>query len=97
MAAVNNARGPMPADPHPRPIHHPHLHHPSSVQHSYSLSSVTDEVSITPSAPLNVTAGICAYARKRAHPFARMSALNCGCVSILKVLSYLPVFFYFQF
>ena len=82
----------MPADPHPRPIHHPH--HPTRVQHPHSLPSVTDEVSITPSALLHATAGAYAYAQKRALPSGRKSALNCGCVSIIDVLSYLPVFLF---
>ena len=33
MAAVTNARGPMPADPHPHPYHHPNLHHPPRAHH----------------------------------------------------------------
>ena len=83
----------MPAAPHLRPYHHPILHHTPHTHHPHSLPGVTDEVSITPSALLHATAGVYAYARKCALPFARTLALNCGCVSILKALGYLPVFF----
>ena len=90
----------MPADQCP-PTSTPVLstispYHPPCVQHPLSLPSVTDEVSIPPLDPLYVTAGIYAYARKRALSGARMLAFICGCASIVKNLGYLPVF-YFQF
>ena len=41
--------------------------------------------------------GVYAYTSKPALPSARTLALHCGFVSLVKILSYLPVFFYFQF
>ena len=62
-----------------------HLIHPSRAHHPNSLPSVTDEVSHS----IDLVTR-----KKRALPFARTLALNCGYVSILRILSYLPVFYF---
>ena len=94
MAAVTNARGPMPADPSspslPPSPSPPLTHVPTTPPASPELLMKQ----ISPKALLKENAGVCAYLQKRAPDGTCASALDYGCVWIAKVLSYLP-FFYF--